>query len=399
MENGGIASARLHLRRATWRAGLIACALRGEPGERLQPRQRRRDVDPRAGRADQRARPATRRRSRSRRRATGTTRASATATRQGASASSASRRRCRCATASSARSSGRARTCDWIEACMARHAERMAAAGRAVLRRERPRDGPRRACRAVTVIEPAQRLAAGPTCASCGATATSLYFLAAATSPIRYKQTVIGVALGDPAAAARWPSSSRVFLGLLAKVAVGDGRALPGLRLLGHGRSGCSSPAALSRASDEHGRERDADLEGLLPAARHPARRACCRRSSTSPSAFVVAARRACWSTASCRRAADRCCVPLLVPRWLLAIALGIGLWLSALNVALPRRQHRRPVPHPGRPVRHADRLSVQPRPGRATSRSTRSTRWSAWSSCSAGCCFPDAAVPGGCCS
>ena len=54
IENGGIAS-RDFIYVGDMAQGLIACATRGEPGERLQPGERRRDDDPRAGRADQRA--------------------------------------------------------------------------------------------------------------------------------------------------------------------------------------------------------------------------------------------------------------------------------------------------------------------------------------------------------
>ena len=109
VENGGIAS-RDFIYVDDMAQGLIACATARRAGRGLQPRERRRDDDPRAGRADQRADrqpdadraragarlgplgPALRRPGRRR------------------AASSASRRRCRCARASSARSRGRART-------------------------------------------------------------------------------------------------------------------------------------------------------------------------------------------------------------------------------------------------------------------------------------------------
>ena len=141
VENGGIAS-RDFIYVDDMAAGLIACATARRAGRRLQPRQRRRDDDPRARRADQRADrqpdpdrahagprlgplgPALRRPD------------------EGARASSASRRRRRCARASSARSRGRARTSSWIDRCIARHADRMRAARSAAGNRcrRRPHD-------------------------------------------------------------------------------------------------------------------------------------------------------------------------------------------------------------------------------------------------------------------
>ena len=118
--------ARLHLRRGHGARACMACALRGEPGGDLQPRLRRRDLDPRAGRDDQRADRQPDADRADARRATGITPASATAIRRRPSASSGSGRR-------SALRDGLERTIewtranlDWIESCMARHAERMA---------------------------------------------------------------------------------------------------------------------------------------------------------------------------------------------------------------------------------------------------------------------------------
>ena len=125
VENGGIASRDfIYVERHGAGPDRVRPAGRARRG--LQPGQRRRDDDPRACRADQRAdRQPDADRARLRR-ATGTTRASATATRRSRAASSASRRRCRCATAWSARSRGCARTASSSTRCIAKHAERMA---------------------------------------------------------------------------------------------------------------------------------------------------------------------------------------------------------------------------------------------------------------------------------
>ena len=105
--------------------GLIACATARRARRRLQPGQRRRDLDPRAGRADQRAdRQPDADRARPRR-ATGTTRASATAPPTRRARSSASRRRMpSCATGLERTIAWTRENLDWIERCIARHAER-----------------------------------------------------------------------------------------------------------------------------------------------------------------------------------------------------------------------------------------------------------------------------------
>ena len=105
--------------------GLIATALEGRAGERLQHGERDRDHDPRARRDDQRAGGQPDARSSSRRPASGTTPASASAIPSRRARSSASRPRCRCARASSARSTWTRENLEWIESCIERHRERL----------------------------------------------------------------------------------------------------------------------------------------------------------------------------------------------------------------------------------------------------------------------------------
>ena len=129
VENGGIAT-RDFIYVEDMARGLLACALRGRAGRGLQPRRR----------ASRRRSASSPRRSTS---STGNPTPIALAPardwdhsgqRFGDTAQGRARARLRGrgrprATASSARSTGRARTSTWIEACMARHAERMAAVG------------------------------------------------------------------------------------------------------------------------------------------------------------------------------------------------------------------------------------------------------------------------------
>ena len=83
-----------------------------------------------------------------------------------------------------------------------------------------------------------------------------LYFLARREVSVRYKQSVIGVALGGPAAAAARGRVQRL-LRAPGEGAVRDGRALPGVRAVRAWCSGCSSPRAMSARHREHGRERE----------------------------------------------------------------------------------------------------------------------------------------------
>ena len=133
VENGGIASRDfIYVERHGAGPDRVRAARRARRG--LQPRERRRDDDPRAGRADQRA---DRQPDADRAHAGARLGPLGPALRrpdEGARASSASRRRCRCARGSSARSSGRARTASSSTRCIAKHADRMPQADRRVAR-------------------------------------------------------------------------------------------------------------------------------------------------------------------------------------------------------------------------------------------------------------------------
>ena len=105
---------------------------------------------------------------------------------------------------------------------------------------------------------------------------------------------------------------------------------------------------------------------------------------------FVLALRRA-------PRRAGRCTASCRRPRGALAAAaraarrssaaLGVGLWLAALNVRYRDVRYVVPFLDPDLAVRDAGRLSEQPAHRAVADGVRRSTRWSAWSRASAGRC------------
>ena len=198
--------------------------------------------------------------------------------------------------------------------------------------------------------------------------------------------------LGRPAAAAAGGVFT-VFFGSSPRCRAGR-HPLPAVRVLRAWPSGCSSRSASQDSRREHRVERGPDLEGLLPAAARSRSRRC------SPP-LVDFASRSSWSWCDPRlrrRAEPR--RSLLLPLFValaLVTALGVGLWLSALNVRYRDVAPALPFLRPGLAVRLPGRL-----PGRRSfpsswQPSTRSTRWSASSRGSAGrCSAPSRPRPAG---
>ena len=154
-----------------------------------------------------------------------------------------------------------------------------------------------------------------------------LYFLTWRDVKVRYKQTALGAAW-----AIIQPLMTMVvfslFFGRLASHSVGR-RPLSALQLRGAGPLDvlCERPHPVV---EQPGRQRQPDPEGLLPAPHRSRRRSVlgARSTSCSPSSSCSA------MMAYLRHRAD---INILwLPLFLLlavATALGVGLWLSALNV------------------------------------------------------------------
>ena len=197
---------------------------------------------------------------------------------------------------------------DWIERCIARHADADARSWRAS-RRERPgRPGAvrRHGHRA------AEGLRRGPTGASCGRTATCSTCSRAATSRSATSSRSIGALWAVVAAAVCWRRCSRCSSACWPTSTRAPSVPYPVFALLGM-VTWLFFATALAQGLEQHRRQRGADLEGVLPAAGHPARRRAGAASSTSPSACVVAL----VVTLALRRRSRRsrwCCCPLLVP-------------------------------------------------------------------------------------
>ena len=212
--------------------------------------------------------------------------------------------------------------------------------------------------RTLPVVESARgAVAHRSTCPSSGSTASCSTSWPGATSRCATGRPLLGVAWAVIQPLVTMVVFS-VFFGRLAEDAVRR-RAVP---VFAFARScrGPSSPRACTQAANSLVGEPAPDHEGVLPAPRHPDRRASSPASSTSRS------RSSCCSAlmlvlrhrpgladgrAGCRSF-------LLLA---LVTALGVGLWLSALNVQLPRRPLRGAVPRPALAVRDAGRLSEQP--------------------------------------
>ena len=274
--------ARLHLRRGHG-AGPDRLRDARRAGRGLQPRERRRDLDPRARRADQRAD-----------RQPDADRAHAGARlgplgpalrrhRQGARASSASPPMSSCARASSARSPGRARTSTGSSAASPSTASGSQALQAALtMEAGSSRTGARDRAAAA-----ASRCRA---CASSGSTATCCTSSRGARcrSATSSRRSASLWAVLQPLLLAVVFS---VFFGHLAKMPSEPGVPYPAFAVSGM-VLWLFFAGAMSACVREHGRQPRADLEGLLPARDHPARR---RRRAAGR--LLRSRSSSCWST------------------------------------------------------------------------------------------------------
>ena len=152
---------------------------------------------------------------------------------------------------------------------------------------------------------------------------------------------------GHPAASSRWWSSASSSAGWPRCRPTGCPYPLFALRALVPWTFFANG---LTQSSNSLVDERESDHEGVLPAAGHPDRRRC-SRAGRLRCRFAGAARDDGAATASCPTIGRRgcrcsCCWRSCRRRWR-------RLWLSALNVAVPRRAVHDPVPDADLAVRH----------------------------------------------
>ncbi len=218
-----------------------------------------------------------------------------------------------------------------------------------------------------------------------------LYFLVWRDVKVRYKQTVLGAAWAILQPLMTMVVFTVFFGGLARCPPMGcPTRSFPSRRCC----RGPFSLKALEPVVEQPCRHAQPDHQGLLPAAGDPACRRALGPGGLRHLAFVVLLGhdgllrdlRPAGACSGCPLSAGPC----------VATALGVGLWLSALNVRVPGRALRCAVPGPVLDVCHTGGLPASSLiPERLAAGCTASTRWRAWWRASAGRCWGRIARPG----